>query len=153
MDENCLVDINGNWRVFLVKEENGHTFNFKSLRKQSAHTFIIVGLLFKNWPFFWCKYQETAIEGQNIFFGMIKYHWMMFGPPPHLPPPDICPIESYVFTGLLGRTKTLDKYGRVAAAHSGSRCSRSARAQGRYATPRGYAPPESTAMVAFGNQC
>ena len=27
------------------------------------------------------------------------------------------------------------------------------RAQGRYATPRGYAPLESSAMVAFGNQC
>ena len=35
----------------------------------------------------------------------------------------------------------------------GSRRSRSARAQGRYATPRGYAPLESTAMVAFGNHC
>ena len=35
----------------------------------------------------------------------------------------------------------------------GSRRSRSARAQGRYANPRGYAPLESTAMVAYGNQC
>ena len=34
-----------------------------------------------------------------------------------------------------------------------SRRSRSSLAQGRYATPRGYAPMESTAMVAFGNQC
>ena len=35
----------------------------------------------------------------------------------------------------------------------GSRRSRTARAQGRYATPQGYTPLESTAMVAFGNQC
>ena len=35
----------------------------------------------------------------------------------------------------------------------GSRRSRFASAQGRYVNPRGYAPLESTAMVAFGNQC
>ena len=41
-----------------------------------------------------------------------------FGPHPHSPPfPDFCPIESYVFTGLLGRTWTHDKYGKVATAH------------------------------------
>ena len=34
-----------------------------------------------------------------------------------------------------------------------SRRSRFARAQGRYATSRAFAPLESTAMVAFGNQC
>ena len=33
------------------------------------------------------------------------------------PPSDFCSIESYVFTCLLGKTYTLDKYGRVAAAH------------------------------------
>ena len=34
----------------------------------------------------------------------------------------------------------------------GSRSSRSARAQGHYATQQAYTPLESTAMVAFGNQ-
>ena len=35
----------------------------------------------------------------------------------------------------------------------GSRRSRSACTQGRYVTQQGYAPLESTGMVAFGNQC
>ena len=38
-----------------------------------------------------------------------------FGPPSTTL--DFGTIKSYVFTGLLGRTLTLDKYGRVAAAH------------------------------------
>ena len=47
-----------------------------------------------------------------------------------------------------------DKYGRVAAAHYGeARAHARPARRGARSTPLGYAPLESTAMVAFGNQC
>ena len=62
-------------------------------------------------------------------------------------------LASFQYTTTCKGLRHLTSMGGCPQRTRGSSHSHSARAQGRYSTPRGYAPLESTAIVAVGNQC
>ena len=64
-------------------------------------------------------YKKKILKNNSVKLSLAEFG--IFPPEafwfPTVPPRQICPIASSVYTGLLWRTKTLEKYWRVAAGH------------------------------------